>query len=225
MLIESFARGRGVVASRVGGIPDVVRDGVEGLLVDPLDDDDISRALIEVLSDRELAERLGAAARDALPRLGLVARRLRGACALARRPCGRRNAALIVRLAFVTQAIDSDDPNLAVAVDWVRALAARCDEVRVIADRVRAHDLPANVSFADVRLRLASGPRRPLRACGRRGAAGAAPGRDARAHGPAVPHARGACSQRVRACRCSSGTRTGAATGRCASPIACARPL
>jgi glycosyltransferase involved in cell wall biosynthesis len=63
VLIESFARGRGVVASRVGGIPDVVRDGVEGLLVDPSDDDDIARALIEVLSDRELAERMGAAAR------------------------------------------------------------------------------------------------------------------------------------------------------------------
>jgi glycosyltransferase involved in cell wall biosynthesis len=52
-----------------------------------------------------------------------------------------------VRLAFVTQAIDADDPNLAVAVDWVRALAERCDEVRVLADRVRTHDLPANVSF------------------------------------------------------------------------------
>ena len=52
-----------------------------------------------------------------------------------------------MRLAFVTQAIDSEDPNLAVAVDWVRALAERCDEVRVVADRVRAHDLPANVSF------------------------------------------------------------------------------
>ncbi len=43
VLIESFARGRGVVASRVGGIPDVVRDGVDGLLVDPRDDDDIAR--------------------------------------------------------------------------------------------------------------------------------------------------------------------------------------
>ncbi len=62
VLIESFARGRGVVASRVGGIPDVVRDGVEGLLVDPFDDEDIARALILVLSDLSLAERLGAAA-------------------------------------------------------------------------------------------------------------------------------------------------------------------
>jgi glycosyltransferase involved in cell wall biosynthesis len=64
VLIESFARGRGVVASRVGGIPDVVRDGVEGVLVDPADRDELARALVDVLSDRELAERLGAAARE-----------------------------------------------------------------------------------------------------------------------------------------------------------------
>jgi glycosyltransferase involved in cell wall biosynthesis len=63
VLIESFARGRGVVASRVGGIPDVVEDGVEGLLVDPADDEDIARGLIEVLSDPALAARLGEAAR------------------------------------------------------------------------------------------------------------------------------------------------------------------
>ena len=35
MLIEAFARGRGAVASRVGGIPDIVRDGEDGILVDP----------------------------------------------------------------------------------------------------------------------------------------------------------------------------------------------
>ncbi|MBD0330423.1 MAG: glycosyltransferase family 4 protein [Thermoleophilia bacterium] len=63
VLIESFARGRGVVASRVGGIPDVVRHGEEGLLVDPADTEELARALVRVLSDRELAERLGDAAR------------------------------------------------------------------------------------------------------------------------------------------------------------------
>jgi glycosyltransferase involved in cell wall biosynthesis len=64
VLIESFARGRGVVASRVGGIPDVVRDGVEGLLVEPGDVDQLAEALIRVLSDGELAARLGAAAKE-----------------------------------------------------------------------------------------------------------------------------------------------------------------
>jgi len=64
VLIESFARGRGVVASRVGGIPDVVRDGEEGILVDPADAEELARALVRVLSDRDLAARLGAAAKQ-----------------------------------------------------------------------------------------------------------------------------------------------------------------
>ena len=63
VLIESFARGRGVVASRVGGIPDVVRDGVDGLLVDPGDDEDIARALVDVLSDPRARRAARAAAR------------------------------------------------------------------------------------------------------------------------------------------------------------------
>jgi glycosyltransferase involved in cell wall biosynthesis len=63
VVIEAFARGRGVVVSRRGGILDLVREGVEGLLVDPEDVDELARALATVLSDRALAERLGEAAR------------------------------------------------------------------------------------------------------------------------------------------------------------------
>ena len=63
VVIESFARGRCVVASRVGGIADVVEDGVQGVLVEPGDVDALADALARVLSDRALAERLGAAAR------------------------------------------------------------------------------------------------------------------------------------------------------------------
>jgi glycosyltransferase involved in cell wall biosynthesis len=54
---------------------------------------------------------------------------------------------MVRRLVFVTQTIDADDPNLAQTIDLVAALAARCEEVVVLADRVRRHDLPANVSF------------------------------------------------------------------------------
>jgi glycosyltransferase involved in cell wall biosynthesis len=64
VIIEAFARGRGVVASDVGGIPDLLRGGVEGLLVDPNDLEGIADALVRVLSDRELAERFGAAAQE-----------------------------------------------------------------------------------------------------------------------------------------------------------------
>ncbi|HWG57114.1 MAG TPA: glycosyltransferase family 4 protein [Gaiellaceae bacterium] len=62
VVIESMARGRGIVASRVGGIPDVVRHEEEALLVPPGDVDALTEALLRVLRDRDLAERLGAAA-------------------------------------------------------------------------------------------------------------------------------------------------------------------
>ena len=64
VVIESFARGRGVIATNAGGIPDLVRDGVEGVLIPPADEDALVAALVRVLSERELAERLGAAARE-----------------------------------------------------------------------------------------------------------------------------------------------------------------
>lgn len=62
VLIEAMARGRGIVASRVGGIPDVARDGREALLVAPGDVDELASALVRALSDRPLAERLGRSA-------------------------------------------------------------------------------------------------------------------------------------------------------------------
>ena len=67
VVIEAFARGRGVVATRAGGILDLVEDGREGLLVDVDDVTGLADALVRVLSDRALAERLGAAAPSASP--------------------------------------------------------------------------------------------------------------------------------------------------------------
>jgi glycosyltransferase involved in cell wall biosynthesis len=62
VLVEAFCRARPVVASRVGGIPDLVQDGANGLLVEPGDIAALGDALVRVLTDRELAERLGSGA-------------------------------------------------------------------------------------------------------------------------------------------------------------------
>jgi glycosyltransferase involved in cell wall biosynthesis len=62
VIVEAFCRGRGVVASGVGGIRDLVTDGKEGVLVPRGDADALADALARVLSDRELAERFGAQA-------------------------------------------------------------------------------------------------------------------------------------------------------------------
>jgi glycosyltransferase involved in cell wall biosynthesis len=61
VVVEAFARGRGVVATAGGGIPDLVTDGVEGLLIPRSDVPALAAGLERVLTDRELAERLGEA--------------------------------------------------------------------------------------------------------------------------------------------------------------------
>jgi len=63
VLVEAFCRGRGVIGTRAGSIPDLVEDGRNGLLVEPGDADALAGAIERVLSDRALSERLGAAAR------------------------------------------------------------------------------------------------------------------------------------------------------------------
>ena len=62
-LIEAAAAGRPVVATRVGGVADVVRDGVTGALVDAGDAAGIARELLKVLADAGLARARGDAAR------------------------------------------------------------------------------------------------------------------------------------------------------------------
>ncbi len=59
VVLEALCRGRAVVGARAGGIPDVVKDGETGLLVDPDSPAEIADSLVRLLSDRELAERLG----------------------------------------------------------------------------------------------------------------------------------------------------------------------
>jgi glycosyltransferase involved in cell wall biosynthesis len=63
VVIESYARGRGVVVAARGGLLDLVDDEVEGLLVDPDESGALSAALARVLADPALARRLGEAAR------------------------------------------------------------------------------------------------------------------------------------------------------------------
>jgi glycosyltransferase involved in cell wall biosynthesis len=61
--LEAACRGRAIVGGERAGIPDVVLHDVNGLLVDPDDAEQLAAALVRILSDREYAERLGAAAR------------------------------------------------------------------------------------------------------------------------------------------------------------------
>ncbi len=63
VLLEAMSIGRPIVASRVAGIPQVIADGVHGLLTPEGNVAALAAALNRVLSDRPLAAELGAAAR------------------------------------------------------------------------------------------------------------------------------------------------------------------
>lgn len=65
---EAMALGRPVVASAAGGNPELVEDGVSGLLVPPRDTSGVAAAVRRILSDPSLAARLGAAARERVVR-------------------------------------------------------------------------------------------------------------------------------------------------------------
>ncbi len=63
-VLEPMVLGRPVVATRMGGIPEQLRDGVDGLLVEAADELALAAALRVLADDPDLADRLGASARS-----------------------------------------------------------------------------------------------------------------------------------------------------------------
>jgi glycosyltransferase involved in cell wall biosynthesis len=66
VLLESMAAGAPTVATRVGGTPEAVIDGVTGLLVEPGDPAALAESIARLLIDRDLASRLSEAARKTI---------------------------------------------------------------------------------------------------------------------------------------------------------------
>ena len=66
MIAEAMAHGKPVVATRVGGIPEVVTDGMTGHLVEPGDVQAMSERILELLDDPEVRRLMGEAGREAV---------------------------------------------------------------------------------------------------------------------------------------------------------------
>jgi len=77
-VLEAMAVGRPVIAARTGGIPELVRDGVDGILVEPGDVESLGQALRRLHADRSTADSMGAAARQRVSEAFSPARHLDG---------------------------------------------------------------------------------------------------------------------------------------------------
>jgi glycosyltransferase involved in cell wall biosynthesis len=64
VLIEALAAGIPIVASNVGGVPEIVEDGVNGLLVPPENPAELTRACLQFLQNREFASQIVHAGND-----------------------------------------------------------------------------------------------------------------------------------------------------------------
>jgi len=67
-ILEAMACGIPIVASKIGGIPDIVKDGENGLLVPPKDENALADAIIYLLENKDIRERMGRNGRDKVER-------------------------------------------------------------------------------------------------------------------------------------------------------------
>ena len=216
VVVEAFCRGRTVVGTDAGGIPDLVERRRERAAR--------ARRRRRRARRRSRAGALGSRPRGAtrgrrrtrLRLLGGDARGVRGPDVRALVDRGRHARDADVRLVFVTQRVDPDDPVLGATVAKIAALAARFDEVVVLTDSAVAGSLPAELPRAHLRRAArawaaACGSSQALARRARAGARGRRP--CSRTCARSTP-----CSRRrsrdPAACACCSGTRTGTGRGR-----------
>lgn len=67
-LLEAMAASRAVVASRVGGIPEIIEDGSEGFLVEPMDVDSLAARCRQLIESPDIARKMGERARKRVER-------------------------------------------------------------------------------------------------------------------------------------------------------------
>jgi len=96
-LLDAMACSRAIVATRTGGIPEIVDDGGSGVLVEPRDHRGMARAIVRLLKDDALRQRMGAVGRARVSDRFTVDRMVEETAAVYARVAGRLHAADIAR--------------------------------------------------------------------------------------------------------------------------------
>jgi len=92
-LLDAMACSRAIVATRAGGIPEIVQEGVTGVLVEPRDHKAMAREIVGLLRDEALRTRMGEAGRVRVGEKFTVERMVAETAAAYARVAGTRHAA------------------------------------------------------------------------------------------------------------------------------------
>ena len=149
VIIEAMATGTPVIGSRVGGIPELIKDGVNGFLIAPGDEKSLAEKIRLLLENRVAARAMGASGRSFAAQLFSTENYLKGYRQIFEMttPTLPRES---MRLLLFNLATDADDPILGFTTLWIGALAARVDFIHVITMRMGKLDLPDNVRVYSV---------------------------------------------------------------------------
>lgn len=71
-MLETMSMGRPIIATDVGDVREILRDGETGILIPPRDASEIARSVINLLKNPDYAERIGCAGKMTIKNLGLV---------------------------------------------------------------------------------------------------------------------------------------------------------
>lgn len=63
VIYESMACGKTIIASNIGGIPDLIKEGETGFLIEPQNSNEIANKIIEILSNPDIANKIGSNAK------------------------------------------------------------------------------------------------------------------------------------------------------------------
>jgi len=77
VLFESMAMQKPLVAANAGGTPEIVQDGITGLLVKPGDSSDMAKSIIRLLQNRPLLEQYGKAGRKRVKEMFTIERNIK----------------------------------------------------------------------------------------------------------------------------------------------------
>lgn len=90
-ILEAMARGLPIIAPRVGGIPEVVDDGVQGFLIEGRDPEAFAEKCLLLYNDRDLWQRMSLAAREKAERCFSVEKMAQGYLEIYRNLCGEKS--------------------------------------------------------------------------------------------------------------------------------------